>query len=393
MARKGRMRQLSAEDIQAIQSLARLLRKLLKIHDLTAPNVLHVLDQLKKIFPRLILRIVPDTSLREPARAYPRTWTIRIRQSVHEALLRGQWLARWTLCHELGHVLRAHPGLPFRERDGQKRKLWKEREANVFVTEFLIPPHLSAQHESVDAISRIFQVSSHAAEIAHFERERDRKKLHSRIDGVRGSVTAIQSKRAYYTAVEDQATVVFFAITQTIAEAKEKALPVEAFRNNALSTATLASVGSRLLLDAYDSFHRSVGTSGLRCEAALVAAILYMRPIREIGAERSFNPDVLMANQSCAQLAIGRLLRIACIDGALPNPDDPVSFESSYLDSLLTLADRHIQNATTILNIPQLPDYKSYNLSNDIQWGDIHYADECAFVAHGRSLAPVAGIE
>jgi hypothetical protein len=294
---------------------------------------------------------------------------------VYEALLRGQRLARWTLCHELGHILRAHPGLPFRERDSQKRKLWREREANVFVTEFLIPPHLSAKHETIEAISRIFQVSSHAAEIAHFERERDRKKLHSRIDRVRGAVNGTQSKRAYYSAVEDQATAVFFAITQTIAEAMGKALPVEAFRNNPLSTAALVSVGSRLLLDAYDSFHRSAGTSGLRCEAALVAAIFYLRPIREIGAERSFIPDVLRANQRCAQFAVGKLLRIGCIDGMLPDPDDPASFESSYLNSLLTLADQHIQNATTILSIPQLPDYRSYNVSNDIQWGDIHYIE------------------
>jgi hypothetical protein len=59
----------------------------------------------------------------------------------------------------------------------------------------------------------------------------------------------------------------------------------------------------------------------------------------------------------------------------LPYPDDPISFKSSYLDSLLRLGEQQIKNATTILCIPNLPDYKLYNAENDIKWGDVHYIE------------------
>ena len=296
MARKNRRKQLSAEDIDAIQSLARLLRKSLEIHDRTAPDVLHIFDQLKKIFPKLILRVVADSSLKQPARANPRTWTIRIRQNVYEALLRGQWLARWTLCHELAHVLRCHPGMPFREQTDEKRRDWKEREANIFVTEFLIPPHLSAKYDTTEAISRIFQVSVDAAEITRFERERDRRRILSPFQRTRAAAADVENKRTYYSAIEDQAAIVNLAIFRAISESRARSLPVEAFRNNPFSAAILAAVGSRLLLDAYGSFPRSIGANKFRSEAALVAAILYVRPIREIGEANSFSRDALNAN-------------------------------------------------------------------------------------------------
>lgn len=343
MARDKRPKRLSVADIRAIQSLARLLRKTLEIHDRTAPNVLYVFEQLKKIFPRLILRIVPDASLKQPARANPRKWTIRIRQSVYEALLRGQWLARWTLCHELAHVIRAHPGMPYREQSDAKRRAWREREANIFVTEFLIPPHLSAKHETTEAISRTFQVSVQSAEIAHFERERDRIRAFSPFEGVRRAAAANEKKLFYYSTIEDQAAAINLAVFQTMNEAKMQSLPVEAFRNNAFSTAVVTAVGSRLLLDAYDSFRRSIGAGEFKEEAALVAAIIHMRPIREIGVQKLSAKQILSINKLCAQFAVRKLLKInASFGETLPDPDDPLSFKSSYLDTLLCLADERI---------------------------------------------------
>jgi hypothetical protein len=376
MARKKRLKQMSLEDIHAVQSLARSLRKTLEIHDRAAPNVLQVFEQLKRLFPKLKLRVVPDSALKQPARANPRNWTIRIRQSLYEALLRGQWLARWTLCHELAHVLRAHPGMPFREQSYEKRKSWREREANVFVTEFLIPPHLAAKCDTAEAISRTFQVSADAAEIAHFESERDRGRLFSPFEGTRKSALATQKKRSYYSSIEDQAAAINLAIFLTTAEARARSLPVEAFRNNPISAANLTAVGSRLLLDAYNSFSRSVGASKFISEATLVAAILYLCPIREIGEARLPTKDILGFNQICAQFAVKKLLKIGrSVDVVLPYPDDPISFKSSYLDSLLGLGEQQIQNATTILCVPNLPDYKLYNAENDIAWGDIHYIE------------------
>lgn len=369
-------RKLSAEDVNAIQSLARLLRKILEIHDRAAPNILQVLEQLKSVFPRLIVRVVPDTALEQPARAYPQRWTIRIRQSVYESLLRGRRMERWTLCHEFAHVIRSHPGKPFREPRGKKRHTWREREANIFATEFLIPRHLAAKYETADSIARIFQVSRESAEKVHFEREQDRVRAFSGIKSARQAAGATQKTLAYHCFVEDQASAVHFAITQTLNEAKTRSLPVEAFRNNPLSTAVVTAVGSRLLLDAYDSFHRSSGASKFKAEAALIAAIVYMLPIREIGEPKLLASDVLNMNKLCAEFAVRKLLgRKFGFHKTLPEPDDPNVFRSSYLDSLLDLALQQIQNSRTILAVPNLPNYATYNSNNDVHWGDIHYLE------------------
>jgi Zn-dependent peptidase ImmA (M78 family) len=235
MPRTKGPRGLSVEDVESIESLARLLRKILEIHDQAAPNVLLAFEQLRKIFPRLRLRTVPDFSLQKPARSHPANWTIRIRQSVYEALLRGQGLARWTLCHEIAHILRAHPGKPFREEIGKRRKNWKEREANVFVRQFLIPPHLAATCRTVEDVSRLFQVSLDAAEIALFEQRTEHFKTTSNSDGIRAQIQAKRTRLGYSSSLEDQAAAVFCAISQTIGEASALSIPAESFKNNPLS--------------------------------------------------------------------------------------------------------------------------------------------------------------
>ncbi len=57
MPRKTGPKPLPVVVVEEIESLARILRKSLAIHDRTAFNVLYVFEQLKKIFPRLKLRV------------------------------------------------------------------------------------------------------------------------------------------------------------------------------------------------------------------------------------------------------------------------------------------------------------------------------------------------
>jgi len=377
MARKNGTKPLPLEDVEAIESLARVLRKSLEIDDRAAPNVLYVFEQLKKIFPRLKLRIVPDSSLKQPARSNPKNWTIRIRQSLYEALLRGQWLARWTLCHEIAHVLRAHPGMPFREEMKEKRRGWKEREANIFVRRFLVPPHLSAKYVKIEEVSRVFQVSSEAAEIALFEQKREQLRANSSSAAIRAIATATRARLAYSSSIEDQAAATLYAILQTIAEANAMSLPAEALRNNPLSAAILTAAGSHLLRAAYESFNRSIGASNFRSAASLAAAISYMRPLREIGEPNSRSEEMSLLNQRCALHAITKLLKThpKTINAILPSPDDPRLFESSYLNSLLKIGADWIHDERTILSINSLPNYHSYNESNDISWCDIHYLE------------------
>lgn|ERR1700752_4019570 len=74
-------------------------------------NLIIALEELKQFFPRLRYRVVDDFLMpREEARAYPSKWLIKIRRSIYEGLLRGRSRGKWTLAHELGHVLLQAPG-------------------------------------------------------------------------------------------------------------------------------------------------------------------------------------------------------------------------------------------------------------------------------------------
>src|ERR1051326_238269 len=372
----GQKRPIPNQDVEAIESLARIIRKALEINDRTAPNVLYVFEQRKKIFPKLKLRIVPDEYLKKPARSNPKKWTIRIRQSLYEALLRGQWLARWTLCHEIGHVFRRHPGMPFREDLKEKRSGWKEREANIFVRRFLIPPHLSSKCSKVEEISRIFQVSSEAATIALLEQEREQLRANSSSAVIRGAAIAARARVTYVSSIEDQAAVLLCAMFQTLAEARARSIPAEAVGDSPLGAAIQTAVGSRLLCDAYESFNRSIGAANFSGVASLAAAICYMQPLREIGNPNSRSSEISLLNQKCAVYTASKLLnahRNASYT-LFPTPDDPTLFESSYLNALQEIGASQMKEGRTI-SINELPDYQSYNEENDIAWCDIHYLE------------------
>ncbi len=267
--------------------------------------------------------------------------------------------------------------MPYREEVGGKRRNWKEREANVFVRRFLIPPHLSAKYDKVEEICRVFQISSEAAEIALFEQRTERVQLNSRSAAFRSLIEARRDRLACFSAIEDQSAAILYAIFQTTTDAKMLSIPVEAFRNNPLSVAILTAVGSRLLSDAYGTFKRSMGAENFGNIASLAAAISYMRPIREIGAPNSSSNDVVLMNQRCAHYAVAKLLgvRLVTFDGAFPRPDERTLFELSYLDSLVQFGADQIRDETTILSINSLPNYSSYNELNDVAWSDIHYLE------------------
>lgn len=127
----------------------------------------------------------------------------------------------------------------------------------------------------------------------------------------------------------------------------------------------------------YESFNRSIGASNFRRAASLAAAICYMRPLREIGEPNSRSQEMSFLNQRCALNAIAKLLGIRpkTINAILPNSDDSKLFESSFLNSLVKIAADRFPDETTILSINCLPNYHSYNESNDVAWCDIHYLE------------------
>ena len=153
----------TAKTYSEIIRLARLLRQILKIDHRFAPNLLEIFDQLKRFFPKLRLKIVPDFLLPDAeARAYPKHWLIKIRQGIYDGLLRGDARARWTLAHELGHILLQHPRRPFRVRDTNSARPIDprlEREANIFAREFLVPAHLARNYKTIEELRACPQLS------------------------------------------------------------------------------------------------------------------------------------------------------------------------------------------------------------------------------------------
>lgn len=153
---------------EQIKLIARDLRRRLGIDDKYAPDLAHLLNRLKELYPNFKLKIVNDSDLpRMEAKAYSAAFMLKIREGIMKALRSyGDSRSRFTVGHELGHLMLSHPGNQPRERPGEKvssENALLEHEANLFASEFLIPSNLFDPTLSTNEISRLFQVSTDAA--------------------------------------------------------------------------------------------------------------------------------------------------------------------------------------------------------------------------------------
>ncbi|MGM4885633.1 ImmA/IrrE family metallo-endopeptidase [Tardiphaga sp. 20_F10_N6_6] len=350
-----------------IAQRARLIRKFLDIHDRPTINVLHLFEALSKIFPRLKLRIVPDSHLLEAeARAYPNEWLIKLRHGVREGLLRGEARSRWTFMHELGHVLMQHPGKPFRKKLEEKNATI-EQQAHIFAAEFLAPTDLVQDCNSVEQVRKRFGLSSPAARRRFSEVKLDNKTIGAQEQ----QAHALSS--ADYIDLEDQAASICAATAATIAET---ALPVEPFKNNLFSTSTATAAAAGLLKDAHQSARSSNVDTRTHSAAALVAAILAIKPIREIGIYRTLSPTILSLNQLCALKAVSKYLGVDLtgLEKNLATPTEAtlsMSFESDYLVAFIKQINLSISSSSTILHLDEYAGYYEYNEDNDINWTEI----------------------
>jgi Zn-dependent peptidase ImmA (M78 family) len=151
-----------------IRATAEQLRRDLGIQDQHAPDLAHLLNRLHEVFPKFKLKVVKDTDLPNmEAKAYTNACILKVRDGIMNALRTyGDVRARFTVAHELGHLMLGHPGnqprpRPKREFDAPLSIL--ESEANTFASEFLMPSELIDRKFSNDRISRLFQVSIEAA--------------------------------------------------------------------------------------------------------------------------------------------------------------------------------------------------------------------------------------
>jgi len=366
--RRGRQSRWKNFTDREIERLARLVRKFAGIHGQKTPNLLDASEKLARIFPKLRVRIVENSDLvGAEARAQPSFWIIKIKRGVYDGLLRGDAGARWTFAHELGHTILQHPGRPFRKREVKDDSL-VERQAHIFAAQLLAPSDLASLAKSPDEIASMFRLSSEAARRRYDEIGSDNRK---RQFGLKRITLATTNETLL---LEDISAQICSAILTTIAETRPSAeLLIEPWKNNLFSTSIVTAKGSQLLLDSYESIYRSSTQDQYAIAASVAAAILNIRPIREIGLSNQSPREVSTLNQICALRAAASILKIdlSCVNIEENIRSTFMEFDGGYLTPLIDSADALILNSSTVLNFSDLPLYYDYNGSIDISWSEI----------------------
>jgi hypothetical protein len=368
--RRSRKLKRRAYTIAEIADFSRLLRIVLGIHNRYGTNLLEVFALLQKLFPKLRLRIVANDLLQGgEARAYPPSWIIKIRQSVLDGLLRGEAGARWTLAHELGHVLLQHPGKPFRNRNAANDAI--EREAHTFAAEFLAPSEYVKKQQSAEKIQLTCRISFEAAQrrIEEIALEENSKQFGTKRRRFASANEAVKA--------DNLAALIYGAISSTIVENTKS--PVQPFKDNIFCTSILVARGSELLSDSYESFYGVGEHSEIAQSAAIAAAILAIRPIRAIGSTTTHANEIEIAklNEICALRAASAALKINianldtmhAVGGATTGP---ISFSSAYLSELVRIGETMILGSSSIIHFYELPSYYDYNAKIEISWSEIN---------------------
>lgn len=361
-------------------ALARLLLCLLK----STSNILVAIEELKKFFPRLQVLIVDDDLLPEfEALAYPSRWIIKVRRGIHEGLLRGSSRGRWTLVHELAHVLLQHPGRPARHRrviETEKTLAGRiEREADIVTRSFLMPYDRMAEL-SVEQIKRISFAStkSIARRVIEFAEAKAARDAVCR----RGlDLRQFTSEYGHREDVERQVGIVAHTICEVMRSAHlECNEPLEPIGNNIFSTAVLVAAASGLLFDAYGSMRLNRFSSRFVGAAALALAVLAIWPLRRIGGRAG--QANLRANLRCAAQAALRFAALPPIEldsvPFLHAEFQPTPYDCFFLNDVRTAGEQLIINGSTVLTLENFAVYEIYNAAHDIRWEDIHEIEHLA---------------
>lgn len=143
------------------------LRKLVQMGDLRRFPVMQLYEMLWVIDPQARFEVVEDHQMGDDdARTYPDRALILLRQSVYDGAARGEGRARFTMCHELGH-LGLHRGVSFgRINPSAPPKIFQNSEwqADVFASHLMMPYSLLGAYSDPVAVMADFGVSYAAAE-------------------------------------------------------------------------------------------------------------------------------------------------------------------------------------------------------------------------------------
>lgn len=156
-----------------MEKRAREARRLFKIDHQIRPDVVTLIFKLKSLGRISDYRRIPDQEMGLDEAVYdPYIGKLKVKESIFAAANSGCNRARFTIAHEIGHILLGHNRIRHRRLDYDKKSatspvLADETQANMFAGAFLAPYHLSevTLSTSVCELSEHFQISPKAAEI------------------------------------------------------------------------------------------------------------------------------------------------------------------------------------------------------------------------------------
>jgi Zn-dependent peptidase ImmA (M78 family) len=360
-----------------VVALARLVLTLIS----TPPNFLIAVEELKRFFPKLKIRVVDDDLLPDKeAKANAKHWTIRIRRGIYQGLLCGSARGAWTLAHELAHILLRHPGQPARARqvvENTKTQAGRrEREADTFARSVLLPFDRFSEIPT-NEIQKVSGASARAIDrrVVEFAQAKTHRDILLRrgFDLKRYTVEFAHRKdteKAFAATAE--------AIAQTLRMPfRESQTFVEPLKENIFSSAVLVAAASELLADAYETVRTHRPSSDFVRAAAVALAIVEVCPLRSVGAQQ----PILQANFRCAANAALRLSNLPLIEIGMPFANTQRrrdGYTCGFLKEICETGENLIKDNSTILTLEDFSNYTEYNARHDIRWDEVHEIDYLA---------------
>jgi len=376
---KNALRYVEKRDRELV-ALARLILRLIG----STSNILIAAEELKKYFPRLQVLVVDDDLLPEKeAHAYPQRWIVKIRRGIHEGLLRGASRSRWTLVHELAHVLLQHPGRPARNREVLETIKTaagrREREADI-VTRSILMPYESMANLTVDQIKKASGVGATSA-ARRFIEFSDARSARGAVQRHGLDIRQYTSEFGHRDDTENQFAIVAQTINEILRDHHAHGGDLlEPIKDNLFSTAVLVAAASGLLFDAYMSLKLDRYPAEFIAPAALALSILTVGAIRPVGDTPS--QSSMPANLKCAAYASLKLANLPQLElegfPFLHAEYRPDPHNCGFLEDVQAMGERLIVNNSTVLTLENFPVYEIYNATHDIRWEDVHELEHIA---------------
>lgn len=145
---------------------AALLRKHLQLENKLYFPVDKVYEALNLLYEGADFEVLPEEEMGDDhGRTYPDKNLIYIREDVYERACEGIGRDRFTMCHELGHLMMHRRVALSRIDPRNPPKIYRNSEwqADTFASYLMMPPSLVAQCGSVFAMQEEFGVSFEAA--------------------------------------------------------------------------------------------------------------------------------------------------------------------------------------------------------------------------------------